>query len=299
MIGTGEAAALGAATCWALCSICFTRAGQRVGSLSVNLTRLVMGMVLLVAITTVTRGLPFPTDATPTQWAYIGASGAIGFFLGDMLLFESFLLIGPRLGILVVSTWPIFAALLAIPFCNQYLNGVQWSGIMVTIAGVIWVLLVQRQSTRHAPNRHLKLGVTLAILGGLGQAIGYILAQKGLDGYDAFSATQIRLLAAVPGFLLVITFAKRWSSVRDAFTIGGVVRPLLIGSIAGPVLGVGLSMVALNAGTDVGIAGTLMSTAPLGVIILERVIYKTPICPKALAGTLVTIAGVAILMLAA
>lgn len=299
MIGAGEAAALGGATCWAACSMCFSSAGKRVGSLSVNLTRLLMGMVFLTAITAIARGLPLPLDATPTQWAYIGASGFIGFFLGDMVLFEAYVLIGPRLSVLVITTWPIFAALLAIRYCNQHLNAYQWFGIVVTIAGVIAVLLVQRQSTRHAPNRKLMLGVTLALLGGLGQAIGYVLAQKGLDGYDAFSATQIRLLAAVPGFILVITFAKRWGSVREAFTSRKALGPLVAGTGAGPVLGVGLSMVALNAGTDVGVAGTLMATAPLSVIVLERVIHKTPICPKALAGTLVAIAGVAILMLAA
>ncbi len=264
-----------------------------------NLTRLLMGMVLLIAITAIVRGMPLPLDATPRQWAYIGASGFIGFFLGDMLLFEAFVLIGPRLSVLVITTWPIFAALLAIPFCNQHLNAYQWFGILVTVLGIIAVLLVQRKTNRRAPNRHLKLGITLAFLGGIGQAIGYIFAQKGLGGYDAFSATQIRLLAALPGFLLVITLAKRWSNVRDAFTTGEVVRPLILGSVAGPVLGVGLSMVALNMGTDVGVAGTLMSTAPLWVILLERLIHKTPICPKALAGTLVAVAGVALLMLAA
>ncbi|MBT3279111.1 MAG: DMT family transporter [Phycisphaerales bacterium] len=297
MIGAGELAALGAAGCWAICSLCFATAGKRVGSLSVNLTRLIMGMVILVAITTFWRGMPLPLDATATQWAYISASGFVGFFLGDMVLFEAYVLIGPRLSVLVITTWPIFAAVLAVPFCNQYLNARQWAGIVVTLAGVISVLLVHRKANQAQPNRHLKLGILLALLGGIGQAIGYILAQKGLGDYDAFSATQIRLIAALPGFLIIITFAKRWASVRDAFTTGEVVRPLMLGAVTGPALGVGLSMVALSEGASVGVAGTLIATAPLVVILLERILYKTPICPKALAGTLLAVAGVGILML--
>jgi ABC-type enterochelin transport system permease subunit len=50
-----------------------------VGSLSVNIIRLFLGLVFLTAYSTIFRGHPLPLDAPGTVWLWLGLSGIIGF----------------------------------------------------------------------------------------------------------------------------------------------------------------------------------------------------------------------------
>ena len=97
----GEIASLLTAACWTMSAIFFEKAGRRVGSLSVNIIRIFLGILFLGTTTLFTRGMFFPMDATPYNWFWLGISGIVGFFLGDLFLFRSYLLIGSRTSQLV------------------------------------------------------------------------------------------------------------------------------------------------------------------------------------------------------
>ena len=100
---TGEISALGVAVCWTLSALFFEKAGNRIGSLAVNIIRLAMAIVLLGIGTLITRGMFLPFDATPQQWFWLSLSGFIGFFLGDLCLFYSYTQIGSRMAQLVMT----------------------------------------------------------------------------------------------------------------------------------------------------------------------------------------------------
>ena len=68
------------------------------------------------------------------------------------------------------------------------------------------------------------------------------------------------------------------------------------GSIFGPFLGVTLSLVAVQA-TAVGIASTIIALPPIFLIPVGRVVFGERGSPRAVAGTVVALAGVAILLL--
>ena len=85
---TGEIAALVTALMWVLCSLAFTAAGKHVGSLSVNVIRLVIAMVFYVIAGLIFRGMPLPLDAGADTWSLLALSGLLGFFIGDLCLFE-------------------------------------------------------------------------------------------------------------------------------------------------------------------------------------------------------------------
>ena len=80
----GEFAGLGVSVCWTMSALFFEKAGNKIGSLSVNFIRLLFAIGFLGITTFITRGLFFPTDATPHQWIWLGLSGFVGFFLGDL-----------------------------------------------------------------------------------------------------------------------------------------------------------------------------------------------------------------------
>ena len=118
----GELAALGAAMCWSISSIFFTIAGQRVGALVINRARLVIAVLLVGATHWLLYGRPFPVDAGATRYLWLTVSAIVGLVIGDSLLFQAYILIGPRLGILLLSLSPLWGTLLAWIFLGERLT---------------------------------------------------------------------------------------------------------------------------------------------------------------------------------
>lgn len=68
---SGELAALATAFCWTATALAFEAASRRVGSLAVNLIRLVLALALLTGYTALVRGRALPLDATPQAWLWL------------------------------------------------------------------------------------------------------------------------------------------------------------------------------------------------------------------------------------
>ena len=133
----GEIAGLGVSICWTVSALTFEKAGHKIGSLSVNFIRLLMAIIFIGITTYFTRGIFFPTDATPYQWFWLGLSGFVGFFLGDMFLFKSYMVIGSRTAALIMSFAPMLTALIGWFFLNEKLSGMNIAGILVSISGIV------------------------------------------------------------------------------------------------------------------------------------------------------------------
>jgi drug/metabolite transporter (DMT)-like permease len=74
------------------------------------------------------------------------------------------------------------------------------------------------------------------------------------------------------------------------------VRFIVGGAIAGPFLGVWLSLIAVQH-APIGVASTLMSLPPILLIPLAWLIFKERITQRAIVGTALALAGVAVLFL--
>ncbi len=138
---TGELLALATAMLWTLSSLAWTSAGKRIGALAVSFIRLVIAAAFMVAYCRIVRHLWLPTDADARTWLLMGASGFFGFFLCDICLFKSMLLIGPRLTLLLFSLSPPIAAIISWVFINDELALRQWIAMAVTLAGIVWVVM--------------------------------------------------------------------------------------------------------------------------------------------------------------
>src|ERR1035437_11092363 len=133
----GEIAGLGVSICWTVSALTFEKSGHKIGSLSVNFIRLLMAIIFIGITTYFTRGIFFPTDATPYQWFWLGLSGFIGFFLGDMLLFQSFMVIGSRTAALIMSLAPMLTAIIGWFFLNEILSPKNIIAIVISVSGII------------------------------------------------------------------------------------------------------------------------------------------------------------------
>ncbi len=292
----GELAALGTSVCWAFSSILFTIGGQRVGSLIVNRSRLVAAVLLVSLAHLVLLGRPFPLDAGPDRVMWFGLSALIGLVLGDSLLFQSYLFVGTRIGMLLMSLNPIFGALLAWPLLGETLQPLEVGAMLLALAGASWVLADRSKGASALPadRRKYALGVVLALAAGLCQALGLIVAKRGLaSNYSALSAVVIRMSVAMSAmWLAAIVQGQAGYTVRRLSSDRRAQLAILGGATAGPFLGVWLSLVAVQS-VQVGIASTLTAMTPVFLLPLVHWIYGERISWRAIAGTMVAVAGVA------
>ena len=174
---TGQIYAICCTFCWALTSVSFAYASRRVGSLPVNFIRLVIAVFFFMILSATRFGAAWPQQATPHQWIWMSVSGLIGFFLGDLFLFRSLLLIGTRMAMLVMSLAPLFAALIAWLWLDEALAAINLLGMAVTLGGVALVVSERRTDGEGRHQTTSIKGLCFAILGALGQGLAAVLSK--------------------------------------------------------------------------------------------------------------------------
>jgi drug/metabolite transporter (DMT)-like permease len=277
-------------------SLAFEAAGKRIGSLPVNLIRLVIAAVLLAIFGAVTRGLPLPTDATGHAWLWLGLSGLVGFTFGDLCLFRAFVVLGARLAVLMMALTPLFGAAIGFLVLGERLAPLDLVGIALTLAGVAWVVHERPADELPADRRARVWGVLLGIGGALGQAVGLVLSKHGMGDYNAFAATQIRVFAGIGGFTVLFLVIGWWPKVFAAVRQPRAMAYTGIGAFAGPFLGVSLSLIAVKF-AHVGVAATLMSLMPVLILLPAWLLKRERITGRAVAGAVVAVGGSSLLFL--
>lgn len=287
----GELAALATAACWTVTAMSFEHAGKKIGSGPLNLIRLVLGFLFLSLFLFIFRGSPYPADAGLESWLWLSLSGLVGFVIGDLLLFQAFVLIGSRISMLMMSLAPPFTAIMAWFIWGETLTGRNLIGMVLTLTGISLVIL-KKDGTRKLKLSHPLKGILLALGGALGQASGLILSKQGMGDYNAFAATQIRILSGIAGFFLLFLITGRLGPVWKGLKNGRAMAHIAVGSFFGPFLGVSLSLLALKY-TAAGVAATLTSITPILIIPPAIIFLKEKVGFLEILGSAVAIAGVA------
>jgi len=294
----GEIAALATSFFFSLTALIFAATGRMVGSQVTNRLRLLFALAYLVILNLILFREPLPFSADGSRWIWLSLSGVIGLSLGDTFFFQSLVSVGPRLGSLLLSLAPIFGSVIAWVFFGETLTPLQITGIVLALAGIGWVVL-SHQEPPDTPHGDTKRGVLFGILAGLGQAVGLVLSKQGMFGeFSPFQANVIRILAAV-------IFTWIWTVLEDkagaTFTAlqakPRVIWLIALGALAGPLLGVVASLYAVQH-TEIGVASTLMALPPVIVLPVSYFVFKEKVGWQAFAGTILAIAGVAVLFLA-
>jgi len=281
----GEIAGLGVAVCWTLSALYFEKAGNKIGSLSVNFIRLLFAIVFLGITTLFSRGIFFPTDATGYQWFWLGLSGFVGFFLGDLFLFKSYSIIGSRTAALMMSLAPMLTAIIGWFFLKETLTLKDTTAIVLSVAGIM-IAISSRKMKLNYPAK----GLLYAFGGAIGQAVGLILSKKGIGHYDALAATQIRAMFGLLSFGLLITVLRRWGKLKTDIKHGSALKSVTVGAIFGPFLGVALGLFAIQQ-TNTGIAATLMAMVPIFIIVPSAIMFKERIKHQQVIGAIISIIG--------
>ena len=312
----GEIIALGAVAGWTVSALAFETAAKRIGSVPVNIIRMVMAALILILINAL-RGLPpWPAGITAADFMWLIASGFVGFFIGDLLLFRSYLIIGSRMAMLIMSLSPPVSALLDRLVFGTLLTPWDAAGMILTMAGVALALSgtlpgrpgkppVRPPSenpadgeTRGFPVRETRpvpAGVLLAFGGALGQSGGMILAKLGMRGIDAMSATFIRTLGGIAGFLALVLLTGAAARIRAGLRSTPAMLRISIGAIAGPVLGVSAVLAAMNH-SPAGVVSTIIAVVPVVIILPSIHLLKDKVRTREILGAAIAVTGVIVLI---
>jgi drug/metabolite transporter (DMT)-like permease len=297
---TGELLALATAVFWTVSSQLFDAASRRIGSLTVNLLRLPLAFVLLSVFNLARRGLWFPSDATSRAWALLLLSGILGFSVGDLFLFKSFTMVGARVAMLIQALAPMFAAVLSWVLLEERLRPRSLMAMGVTLTGVALVTLTSGAGEPGSEKiqtglrfSHSPVGLLLALGAAVATAAGMVFSKMGMGAYDAFAATQIRVIAGMAGFLLIFSALNRWGRLGAALKNRRALALLSAGAVFGPFLGVSFALLAIQR-TAVGIAFTLMALVPVLIIPPAVIFGHEHVRPREIFGAALAVAGASI-----
>jgi len=293
----GEIAALATSFFFAMTALIFTATGRMVGSQVTNRMRLLFALGYLVVLNQILFREPLPFSSDASRWLWLSLSGVIGLSLGDTFFFQSLVAVGPRLGSLLLSLAPIFGSIMAWSFFGETLSPMQILGIVLALAGIGWVVMSHEEQPG-TPHGHTKRGMFFGVLAGLGQAVGLVLSKQGMLGeFSPFQANAIRMFTAAIFTWLWTAFEGKVGATLTTFRKQPKVIGLIaLGALVGPLLGVSSSLLAVQR-TEIGVASTLMALPPVIVLPISYFVFKERIGWQAIVGTLLAIAGVAILFM--
>jgi drug/metabolite transporter (DMT)-like permease len=291
----GQLLGLVIALCWAQNSLVYSYVGRSVGSKTVAHIRLWIAVPMAFAVHLLFTGTWFPLGLPTEVYVSLIISGVLGFFIADVLIFQSYVELGPRETLVIMTSSPIFTAVISRLTVGEVLSVLQTLGILVTVAGVILVIYSDRRGTA----KHVSVkGILIAFGGSLTQAVAMVSARAGMiDQVHPVSGNLLRMSA---GFIGLIIYALvRGEFINDFKRMSSMKHISLISSaaFAGPVLAIALTLYAITL-APTGVITAITQISPILLLPIERFVFKRKITTASLAGTIVAIGGTLILVLA-
>lgn len=298
----GELAALATALCFGLGALAFAAAGRRIGALAVNLLRLLIALALLTLVHLALHGELFAGSMSNRQMLALSISGVIGITLGDLCYFHCLAILGARFGALLMATAPALGTLMSFLFLGEQPTFSALIGIAATSLGVALVVMSRRGNWPSTlSGRAFTIALLAGVLGALGQAVGAMLSKVGMAAdegspvIDPLSATQFRLAVGLVGTLVLAVPIGGLRRIRIGFKDHKALCLSALGALLGPTLGIWLSLVAL-ALLETGVAMALMSTTPIWLLPMARLLGREPMPWLSIFGTCITVAGITALV---
>lgn len=306
----GEIISLIVAVSWTVTALFADKASHRLGSMTANVLRLTLAILFLGGLQWITVGHPYPVYANREAWIWLALSALVGYVFGDWCLFNCYLSIGARFGQLFMTLAPPMAAIAGWAILGETLTWKSALAMAVTLSGIAISILSKGEGPRVKLTLPFK-GVLLGLGAGAGQGVGLVLSKVGLQHYteaipaDApqamatmlpFASTMIRAIIGAAGFLALMALQKDLPRLKAGIHDKKGMGYALIMTLFGPVLGVSLSLMAVQY-TNAGIASTLMALTPVLILIPYAFIYKQRIKAREVLGVMVSMVGVALFFL--
>ena len=302
----GEIISLTVAVSWTVTALFAEIGSKRLGSLQMNVVRMVLSLLMLGATLWCFTGSPYPLYADGKAWFWLSMSGFVGYLLGDYCLFNSYIWIGSRFGQLFITLAPPTAAVAGWMMLGETLSWNALLGMLITLIGI--GISVLNKGTSHKFSLKLPLkGVLFGIGAGIGQGIGLVLSKVGMNYYELsipageemitdllpFASTFIRAVTGTVGFLCVMGFQKQFHTLSVSVRDRKGMNAAFWATVTGPFIGVSLSLMAVQY-TEAGIASTLMALTPVFIIWPAHFFFGQQVTFKEIVGACISVMGVSL-----
>ena len=302
----GEIISLAVAVSWTVTALFAEIGSKRLGSLQMNVIRMLLSLLMLGATLWYFTGSPYPLYADGKAWFWLSMSGFVGYLLGDYCLFNSYIWIGSRFGQLFMTLAPPTAAIAGWLMLGETLSWNALLGMLVTLTGI--GISVLNKGTSHKLSLKLPLkGVLFGIGAGVGQGVGLVLSKVGMNHYEMsipsdetmvadllpFASTFIRAVTGAVGFLLVMGIQKQFHTLATSVHDRKGMNVAFWATITGPFIGVSLSLMAVQY-TEAGVASTLMALTPVFIIWPSYFFFKQHVTFKEIVGACISVVGVSL-----
>ena len=302
----GEIISLVVAVSWTVTALFAEVGSKRLGSLQMNVIRMVLSLLMLGTTLWWFTGSPVPLYADGKAWFWLSLSGFVGYLLGDYCLFNSYIWIGSRFGQLFMTLAPPTAALFGWMLLGETLAWNALLGMLVTLTGIGISVLNKGTSNKLSLKLPLK-GVLFGIGAGVGQGVGLVLSKVGMTHYEMsipageemvadlmpFASTFIRAVTGAVGFLIVMGMQKQFHTLVTCVRDGKGMNAAVWATITGPFIGVSLSLMAVQY-TEAGIASTLMALTPVFIIWPAHFFFGQKVTFKEVVGACISVLGVSL-----
>ena len=302
----GEIISLVVAVSWTVTALFAEVGSKRLGSLQMNVIRMVLSLLMLGTTLWWFTGSPVPLYADGKAWFWLSLSGFVGYLLGDYCLFNSYIWIGSRFGQLFMTLAPPTAALFGWMLLGETLAWNALLGMLVTLTGIGISVLNKGTSNKLSLKLPLK-GVLFGIGAGVGQGVGLVLSKVGMTHYEMsipageemvadlmpFASTFIRAVTGAVGFLIVMGIQKQFHTLVTCVRDGKGMNAAVWATITGPFIGVSLSLMAVQY-TEAGIASTLMALSPVFIIWPAHFFFGQKVTFKEVVGACISVIGVSL-----
>lgn len=288
----GYISSLMASLCWSITPLIATSALRKTSTLTFTSTRFFFATILLGIVLLFRPDLSLQLDTL----GYLALSSLLGILAGDMLLFNSLRLIGPRRSYFLFSANIPLTILIAYMFFGQPPTTALLLGCGFMLAGIY---LVNRSKNTAASAGQLDssfgsdlVGIASGLVAALCQSLGLIFTRQAFDvqpSLDGFLATWLRIAIAL--LCLVLFFCV---NRRPFKAFAGYTKPIWFAAFGAACVGNVLGMSFLTFGiaySDVSYAALLSSFAPVFIIPWVAIIDKKKPSTMSVAGALLTLAG--------
>lgn len=284
----GELAALSAALFWAVSSVVYTRLGQRLPPLSLNLAKGALA-IAMVGCTLLLQAEGIALE--PRALALLAISGICGIGCGDTAYFSALNCLGPRRTLLLGTLAPPIATVLAWVFLDERVSARSGIGILLVLGGVAWVISERSISTPANSAKQLR-GLGFALVASLAQASGAVLSRAALaeTSVTPLWATLVRLSAGEVILLLAWWRQPPLSGFRLAFS-ARLWAILGVTAFFSTYLAIWLQQTSLKF-APAGIAQTLSATSPLFVLPLA-IWMGERVSGRSILGVVIALVGIA------
>ncbi len=284
----GEFYALMCAVVWAVAVIFLKRSGETVAPFALNIFRVGVSSVLLVA-TLYATGQELLLDVPVRDYLVLIGSGVIAIAVADTMFHKGLNIVGAGVTAIVDCLYSPLVVAFAFLMLDERLSGFHLVGMALIIGGV---LLASRVEPPAGLDRACMIrGVLWGVGSMFAVSLGVVMAKSVLAGKSVLWATTVRQLGA----LVVLALAALISPRRGDYLRGFKPRRDWRFTLPGTVLGSYASLLFWLAGmkyTEAGTAAILNQTSTIFVLVFATLFLREAFTRRKFAAAALAILGI-------